>query len=321
MSIANLQVFQKTLETVRTEVQAQNVNAFNAATRGGFALQNGDNPGDYAQIAKYAKISGLVQNRDIDGTDAITPTTSSRIVERSVKCGYLVRHDLDSAAATWLGTDGEIAAALAQQIVEDRIAVILNNGIAAFLAATTTVAASALHYDHGSVAPTWAGLQTACQKMGDRQGSIVCWIMHSAHWNALYGQGLSGTNTLFRFNDGSLTVMADPMGRPFIITDSSHLVSSSDYYALGLTQQAILAVMNNSEDRTSIVSSNSLENISNIYGLDGSYNLGLKGFQWDSSNGGNSPSDAAIATGALWDKIATSHKDCAGVVYQSHLTA
>ena len=44
-----------------------------------------------------------------------------------------------------------------------------------------------------------------------------------------------------------------------------------------------------------------------------SFNLGIKGYTWDKANGGKSPNDTAIALSSNWDRVATSHKDTAGV--------
>lgn len=48
--------------------------------------------------------------------------------------------------------------------------------------------------------------------------------------------------------------------------------------------------------------------------VDYTFGLSLKGYTWDESNGGKSPSDAALATGTNWDKVATSIKHTAGVL-------
>jgi hypothetical protein len=47
---------------------------------------------------------------------------------------------------------------------------------------------------------------------------------------------------------------------------------------------------------------------------DYTFGLGLKGYAWDTGNGGKSPTDADLTTGSNWDKIATSVKHTAGVV-------
>ena len=41
--------------------------------------------------------------------------------------------------------------------------------------------------------------------------------------------------------------------------------------------------------------------------------VGVKGFQWDTGNGGVNPTDANVGTSTNWDKVLTSIKDCAGV--------
>jgi len=52
-----------------------------------------------------------------------------------------------------------------------------------------------------------------------------------------------------------------------------------------------------------------------VYRLQGesAYNIGVKGFTWDTATGGVNPLDAAVATQANWDQAVTSYKDCAGV--------
>jgi hypothetical protein len=48
--------------------------------------------------------------------------------------------------------------------------------------------------------------------------------------------------------------------------------------------------------------------------VDYSFGLRVKGYAWDVTNGGKSPSDAALATGTNWDKVATDNKHTAGVL-------
>ncbi len=48
--------------------------------------------------------------------------------------------------------------------------------------------------------------------------------------------------------------------------------------------------------------------------VDYTFGLAIKGYTWDETNGGKSPSDAEIGTGSNWDKTATSIKHTAGVV-------
>ena len=55
------------------------------------------------------------------------------------------------------------------------------------------------------------------------------------------------------------------------------------------------------------------ENAKEIVKSEFSFNVGLKGYTWDKANGGKSPNDTALALSTNWDRVATSHKDTAGV--------
>jgi hypothetical protein len=55
--------------------------------------------------------------------------------------------------------------------------------------------------------------------------------------------------------------------------------------------------------------------------VDYSFGLALKGYSWDSVNGGKSPTDAELATGTNWDKVATDIKHTAGVIAIGSATA
>ena len=48
-----------------------------------------------------------------------------------------------------------------------------------------------------------------------------------------------------------------------------------------------------------------------------SYNVGVKGFKWDVTNGGSAPVNSALFLGTNWDKTVTSNKALAGVVVEA----
>jgi uncharacterized phage infection (PIP) family protein YhgE len=48
--------------------------------------------------------------------------------------------------------------------------------------------------------------------------------------------------------------------------------------------------------------------------VDYTLSVRLKGYTWDETNGGKSPTDAEIATGSNWDRVASSVKHTAGVI-------
>ena len=63
--LSSLQVFQDEIYTSVTELVAQEVDKFNAASNGMITLITGaQNQGDFTKSAMYKKISGLVRRRD-----------------------------------------------------------------------------------------------------------------------------------------------------------------------------------------------------------------------------------------------------------------
>jgi len=65
---------------------------------------------------------------------------------------------------------------------------------------------------------------------------------------------------------------------------------------------------------TNIETSNGKERIETTFQADYTFGLGLKGYTWDEATGGKSPTDAELATGTNWDKVATDIKHTAGVI-------
>ena len=65
---------------------------------------------------------------------------------------------------------------------------------------------------------------------------------------------------------------------------------------------------------TNIETNNGSQRIQTTMQADYTFGLGLKGYAWDVTSGGKSPTDAELATGSNWDKIATSLKQTAGVL-------
>ena len=163
-------------------------------------------------------------------------------------------------------------------------------------------------------------MNRGAQKFGDRAQEIRAWAMHSTPQFDIYDKALTNSNQLFQF--GTVQVREDGFGRRFIISDSPSLSITSgspavtDYYTLGLVQNAVV-VEDNNDFFANTETSNGTENIQRTWQAEYTFNLSLKGYTWDVGNGGKSPTDTEIATGTNWDKTATSLKDTAGIAVKS----
>jgi hypothetical protein len=319
MALSDLAVYSEYAYASMTEVLRQKVDLFNAATGGAITLRAGAHQGDYSDTAFFAKISGLVRRRNAYGSGAVTEKTMRHLIDTMLRVAAgtpPVR--LDPGQFKWIQQNPEVAGvALGQQLAVDTMADMLNVGLGASYAALSQVAA--VNYDaSANISPddtlSFGNLNNGQSKFGDQASSIGAWVMHSKPMFDLYGKNL--TNAAHLFNFGTVNVVRDPFGKLLVMTDCTNLVitgTPNKYAVLGLVPGAVMIDQNNdftaNED-----AKNGDENIIRTYQAEWSYNVGVRGFAWDKTNGGKSPNDAALLTATNWDRYATSEKDLAGVV-------
>lgn len=320
MALTDLQVFNEYLYSSMTEVLKQQVDKFNEASRGTIVLRSSAHQGDYSDEAFFKKISGLVRRRNAYGSGAVTEKTLEHLLDTSVKVAAgtpPVR--LDPGQYRWIQrAPEEAAAAMGQQLAIDALADMLNTAIASCRAALSSVAEVNYDGSAGTLNPT--ALNNTARLRGDRSNEIVSWIVHSKVMHDYYGDNLANVERLFTY--GSVNVVADAFGRVFVVTDSPSLFNDTpdpdpdEYLTLGLAPQAVVVGQNNDFD-SNFETSNGDENIIRTYQAEWSFNAGVQGFAWDKTNGGASPTDAALVTATNWDRYSTDIKDLAGVMLTS----
>ena len=322
MALSDLAVFTEYAYKAKTEVLAQQLALFNSATRGAIALRQAANQGDYNEAAFFGKVSGgLVVRRNAYGTGANSTAVMAQLTDRSVKVGAGTKTiALDPGQFKWIQQNPSVAgAAMGQQLAADDMADMLNTSIAAGYAAIAQVTANV--YDGTAAVANHAALLQGSAKMGDMAANVLCWVLHSKVHTDIIAGNLTNAQNLFKFGD--VNVMADFQGRPLIVTDSASLFTVdgvgagvNKYHTLGLVSEGIVIEQNN-DFTDNWETSNGQINIARTYQAEWTYNLGIKGFAWDKTNGGHSPTTAALTTATNWDKFATSSKDIAGVVVES----
>lgn len=322
MTISNMAVFNDFAYATITEVIAQQVDKFNAASQGTISLRTKGNVGDFAHKASFAEISSLMRRRDIYATGAIGTSPLAMLTETSVKiAGGTAEILFDPAQFTWIQMNPEVAGVvIGEQVAKGMFADYLNTGLRAMRAATVNVGATASYVVLSQGKLTLNGLNRGAQLFGDNAPSIRAWVMHSTPLHDLYDQSLTNTSQLFQF--GNVQVRQDGFGRLFVVTDSPSLygaVSSpdvTDYYTIGLVENGIV-VEDNGDFFANMETTNGDENINRSWQGEYTFNLALKGYAWNTSGGGKSPTDAEIATGTNWTKVATDLKNTAGVSIRS----
>lgn len=317
MALSDLQVFNEWVYKSMTEVLDQQVNLFNEATRGAIILRSAANVGDVNEAAYWAKIQGLVRNRNPYNNGDVAAKDLKHLVENTIKVGAGTPPiNIPPSMLRWIQrSPQEAGATIGQQLAGDTMQDMLNNGLSAGKASFT---AGGAVYDHSSVGEglmTQRSFNAAQRLFGDRSTDIQVWVAHSSPLFDLYDNALANAEQLYVF--GTVSVRMDAFNRPIVITDSPSLVTGAGdamrHHTLGLTSGAILIEQNQDFDSV-IVDSTGKENIGRQYQAEWSYNVGVNGYAYDVATGGKAPNPTALATAANWDKISTSIKDTGGVI-------
>ena len=301
------------------EAMDQNTNAFNAASNNSILMIARDLKGDYEKESFLKDISSLITRRDTTSVAAATDLAVTMGELISVK----VNRKMGPIAQTldaWrkVGQDQrEMSFKLGQMIGMAKMKDYANTAVLAAEAALEGVAT--LIYDatgQSTKTLTATHLVNGLAKMGDMASLVGCWVMHSKPYFDLVKQALADK----LYEEAGLVVYGASPGtfnRPVVVIDAPALTdanaSATDTYnILGLVPGAVALVESEGEEIVSEVVTG-LEQL--VFRIQGEYafNLGVKGFQWDVTNGGANPTDVALGTSTNWDQVATSVKNCAGI--------
>ncbi len=288
-----------------SEALEQNSNVFNAASANTIQMRPNRLKGDYEKESFIQNIGNLITRRNTDVTTAAAdlPMTQDEFIGVKVnrKIGP-VANTLDS----WrkIGADPQtMSYTLGLQVGKAAAVDMCNTGIKALVAGLTGLGADAL-YDGTAGTPTHTGLVNILSKMGDAEGQVVAWVMHSKSFFDLMKQAI--TDKVFEV--AGVTIYSGTvasLGRPSIVVDSPSLIATGtpdQYNILGLTQGACVI----DESETQEIVSDTVTGLENlVLRVQGeyAYNLKIKGMKWDVTNGGANPDDTALALSTNWDSV------------------
>ncbi|MCV4343316.1 major capsid protein [Pseudomonas capsici] len=321
MALSDMEVFNTYFMPATIETLAQMVERFNAASGGAILLTTDGFDGDFLQTSFYAGLAGARRRVDRYGPNsAVTPVDLTQIKHNTVKvAGGFGPVRYEPGQMTWLRkptAEGiEVASRyFAESLLQDQ----LNTAIAALVAAISNQGAAATVDVSGSKKVDYIAVNDSHALFGDNSSRLIAQVMDGAQFHAFVGQNLTNAEQLFKSD--SVRVV-DILGRLVVVTDAPALYSAATTTptapakrrVLSLTQGA--ATVHDTRDLISnIDTSNGGERISTTLQIDYTFGVGLRGYAWDTANGGASPTDAALATGANWDKVVDSVKHTAGVL-------
>ena len=315
MSLSQMQVFNEYIMPATIETLGQMVDKFNGASNGAIRLTTEGFSGDFLQESFFAAIHSAQRRVDryaAQGAAAATDLTQLKRSAVKIAGGFgPIRYE--PSQMTWLDkptTEGiEVASRnFAEALMKDQ----LNSAIAALVAAISAQAA-ATNDVSGTAGINYSTMNGAHAKFGDRSGDLVAQIMTGAVYHKLIGANLTNTPQLFQAQG---VRVVDILGKAVIVTDAPGLYvagAPNKDFVLSLAPDA--AIITDGADLISnIETKNGQTRIETTMQVDYTFGLALKGYTWDETNGGKSPTDAEIATGSNWDKVVSDIKFTAGVV-------
>ncbi|MDH3579970.1 MAG: major capsid protein [Hyphomicrobiales bacterium] len=319
---SDFKVYQEYLKTRATETLVQQADVFNAASNNSIILTTAEKPGDYEYESFFKNVTSLVTRRDTTSGAAATilPMTQDEFVRVKLnrKIGPVdqTRDAFRKIFARY--SEIEFSGILGQQIAVAQQLDMVNAGLLSARAALVNVSSGALQYTVPSSGTlTTNGLINGLALFGDRADRVVAWVMHSKqYYDLVLDQVAANVDGVSNFNIRTGTPVT--LNRPVIVTDSASLttISPTQYHCLGLVNNSVLCEVSETNDIV-LDEVTGLDNLQVRLQGEFAYNNGLKGFQWDVTNGGVNPDDTALGTGTNWDSVMDDDKDLAGVVITS----
>lgn len=309
-------VFQDQVSTAATELVAQEVDKFNAASGGALVLGDSDHIGDYIEQSSWQLIGSLAQRRNAYATSTLTPTEIGQILDRMVKIdGRIGPNIVTPTMLKRLGKDvAEAAAVVSAQAAAAMMQDYLNTAGASLKTAIGKSADSSKDLSGAKATPTkptLQGLNQGSRLFGDAYSNISCWLMDGGTFHDFGDDALKNAQSLYRIGD--VNVMMDNMGRRFIVSDIPALYDTTGgaslQSCLGLTSGAIAVKTSPLIFRMQDKLLN--ENLQVIMQGEYDFTIGIKGYQF--KDGIKSPTDAQLATASSWTRISSSVKNTAGV--------
>lgn len=315
MSLSQMQVFNQYVMPATIESLAQMVEKFNAASNGSIRLTTQGFDGDFLQESFFAAIHSAQRRVDryaAQGAAAATDLTQLKQSGVKIAGGFgPIRYE--PAQLTWLNKPtAEGIEVASRNFAEALMADQLNTAIAALCAAIANQAA-ATNDVSATLGLSYSAMNDAHALFGDASGNLVASIMNGQAYHRLIGANLTNAQNLFQ---SSNVLVVNILGKPVVVTDAPALYVSgtpNKLRVLSLAEGAA-TVYDGGDVVSNIQTVNGQTRIETTMQVDYSFGLALKGYTWDEANGGKSPTDAEIATGANWDRVATSIKATAGVI-------
>ena len=298
-------IYNQLAQTAYLERLQDNLDVFNKASNGAIRYVNEVIQGDFSQKSFY-RVGGGIEHRDVNSAAKVTPKKigAGEMVGVKTPYKYGPYSSTEEAFKRRARSPEEFAEIIGYDLADALVAGRLQYGLTALKAAITS---NPDMVAKGSIATDGRkALTKGMRKFGDKFGRISLWVMNSDTYFDIVDEAL--TNQVY--GESELVIyggLPGTLGKPVLVTD---LVGDNDAFGL---QAGALTVTESQAPGFRAYDINDEENLAIGMRAEGTFNLDLLGYSWDSSKGAN-PTLALLGADANWQKYATSNKMTAGTL-------
>ena len=302
---SDMVIYNQLAQTAYLERLQDNLDVFNKASNGAIRYVNEVIQGDFSQKSFY-RVGGGIEHRDVNSVAKVTPKKigAGEMVGVKTPYKYGPYSSTEEAFKRRARSPEEFAEIIGYDLADALVAGRLQYGLTALKAAITS---NPEMIAKGSIATDGRkALTKGMRKFGDKFGRISLWVMNSDTYFDIVDEAL--TNQVY--GESELVIyggLPGTLGKPVLVTD---LVGDNDAFGL---QAGALTVTESQAPGFRAYDINDEENLAIGMRAEGTFNLDLLGYSWDSSKGAN-PTLALLGADANWKKYATSNKMTAGTL-------
>jgi hypothetical protein len=321
---SDMKVYNEQFYAGYTERVMQNLAVFNGSSANALRLTSKVTTGEFIKESFFQDIPDLVTRRDITSNSSAGAkgVTQGEIVkvDRSVKIGPVTF--TDEAVHKGNMTLDEVVFKIGQQAADKMLQEQIDAALFSLNGAYNVAGLASLVEDQPSATLTPTILNNALFRMGDRQGSIIAWVMHSGAYQQLVNQAIS--DKIVNVADGVVLYGATPgtFGRPVIVTDSEALYDNgasatstdNEFISYGLVAGAA-EIQETRIGELLIERVGGNENIFTRVQGEQNHTVGLKGLSFNTAT--KNPTMAQLATNSNWTKVYSELKAMPGVQIRS----
>ncbi|OCG77946.1 major capsid protein [Gilliamella sp. Occ4-3] len=301
----DLIIYNDLAQTAFLERRQDNLDVFNAASNGAILIDNELIEGDFRKRAFY-KVNGSIDPRDVNSVDPVTGKKIGAGEAVGVKVPWKYGpYETTEEAFKRRGRDISefsevIGVDVADATLEGYVKYAINSLMAAIGANTDMTVTADIATDGKKT------LTKGLRKYGDKFNRVALFVMHSTTYFDIVDQAMD--NKLYE-EAGVVVYGGQPgtLGKPVLVTDSAPVDA-----ILGLVASAVKITESQAPGFRSY-DINTQENLAIGYRAEGTVNIDLLGYSWDTSKGAN-PDLAKLSNQVNWKKHFDSNKSTAGVL-------